>query len=145
MASLSFKAWPAMQFDQADQIGPRRSVVSLCLIYSKASWNCNTIPSIYTMITSHCSVNLLSDVVRDARSVSATSAGQLLVSCNCCELSRIKGWKVTRGVCFLDKHVQPRHSRACRKRWLKKEKEFFAWPRDKEPDCNSLLYYTRVP
>ena len=39
--------------------------------------------------------------------------------------------------------MQPRPSRACRKRRLKKGKGFFAWPRGKESDCNSLRYYTR--
>ena len=33
-----------------------------------------------------------------------------------------------------------RSSRACRKRRLKKGRGFFAWPRGKESDCNSLCY-----
>ena len=40
--------------------------------------------------------------------------------------------------------IQPRPSRASRKRRLKKGKGSCAWPRGKEPDCsNSLWYYTR--
>ena len=39
--------------------------------------------------------------------------------------------------------AQPRPSRACRKMRLKKGKGFFAWPQGKEPDYNSLRYYTR--
>ena len=39
--------------------------------------------------------------------------------------------------------IQPSPSRASRKKRLKKGKGFFAWPRGKEPDCNSLWYYTR--
>ena len=95
----SFKAWV---LSSGPNWPPRGSVVPLYLIYNQASWNFDAIPSIYTMITSHCGVNLLSDVVRDTCSVSATSAWQLLVSCNCCQLSRKKGWKVTRGVCELN-------------------------------------------
>ena len=39
--------------------------------------------------------------------------------------------------------LQPSPSRVCRKKRLKKGKGFFAWPQGKEPDCNSLRYYTR--
>ena len=39
--------------------------------------------------------------------------------------------------------LQPRPSRACRKRRLKNGKGFFARPRGKESDCNSLCSYTR--
>ena len=50
----------------------------------------------------------------------------------------LPGYARERRIC-----IQPRPSRACRKKRLKKGKGFFAWPRGKEPDCNSLRYYTR--